>query len=181
MQIITNTPVWVWVLLALLIYRGAIASVTRDIALKRTLIIPIVMLGLSVQGIAAAFGANPVAMATWAALAMVGSVITWQLFRTDRVVADPSRGIVRIRGSWTPLILMMGIFFTKYAIAVTLAMKSGLRTELTFVIAVCALYGIFNGIFIGQALRVLSIYRDAVDKNGDIAESTSSLHNALRG
>ena len=50
-QIILNTPVWVWALLMFLIYRGILASADREISLKKTFIIPVVMLALSVQGI----------------------------------------------------------------------------------------------------------------------------------
>jgi len=55
-QIIVNTPIWVWGLLAFLIYRGFISSVDREIPLKRVLIIPLIMLALSVQDIVSTFG-----------------------------------------------------------------------------------------------------------------------------
>ena len=39
-QIILRTPLWVWVLLAFLVYRGMLASVNRETSLKKAFIIP---------------------------------------------------------------------------------------------------------------------------------------------
>jgi putative Mn2+ efflux pump MntP len=160
-QIILNTPLWVWALLAFLIYRGILASVDREVPLKRLLIIPAVMLALSVQGIVSTFGITPATALTWLPFIAIGAVLAWALFRRDSVEPRPARNAVFQRGSWTPLVLMMGIFLTKYAVGVTLAMQPNHAHELLFAAGVCALYGLFNGVFIGQVLRVFSIYRHA--------------------
>jgi putative Mn2+ efflux pump MntP len=160
-QIILNTPVWVWALLAFLIYRGILASVDREVTLKRLLIIPAIMLALSVQGIVSTFGITPATALAWVPFIGVGAVLAWALFRRDSVTALPPKAAVFLRGSWTPLMLMMGIFLTKYAVGVTLAMQPNHAHELLFAAGVCALYGLFNGVFIGQVLRVFSIYRHA--------------------
>jgi hypothetical protein len=160
-QIILNTPVWVWALLAFLIYRGILASVDREVTLKRLLIIPGIMLALSVQGIVSTFGITPATALSWLPFIAVGAALAWVMFRRDSVMALPAKGAVFQRGSWTPMILMMGIFLTKYAVGVTLAMQPYHAHELLFAAGICALYGLFNGVFIGQVLRVFSIYRQA--------------------
>ena len=160
-QILSNTPVWVWAILAFLLYRGMLASLDRETSLKKVFIIPLVMLALSLQGIVSAFGAGSSAMLSWLAALVVGAGLTWQFFNQDSVSADPQREVVLQRGSWIPLILMMGIFFTKYAVGVTLALHSAYRQEPLFVTVVCALYGLFNGIFIGKLLGIVVVYRRA--------------------
>lgn len=160
-QIIANTPIWVWALLAFLIYRGILASADREVPLKRLLIIPAVMLALSVQGIVSTFGITPASTLSWLPFIAIGAVLAWALFRRDSILALPGKGAVFQRGSWMPLVLMMGIFLTKYAVGVTLAMQPYHAQELLFAVGVCALYGLFNGVFIGQVLRVFSIYRHA--------------------
>jgi hypothetical protein len=157
-QIIVNTPVWVWALLAFLIYRGILSSVDREIALRNIFIIPVVMLGLSLQGIATAFGTDAAAASSWLVCTIAGTGLAWHLFRSDSIAAYPDRGVIFQQGSWAPLMLMLGIFFTKYAVAVMLALDSGHKQQALFVGAVCALYGLFNGVFIGKVLRIMSLY-----------------------
>ena len=158
-QIFMKTPIWVWPLLAFLIYRGVAASVDREVGLKRLFIIPAVMLALSIQGIASAFGADMAAAPVWLAGMLAGTAIAWYLFDERSVTPHPEKGSVAVRGSWSQMVLIMGIFMTKYAVNASLAMSPDLKQHLAFVATVCALYGVFNGVFIGQLLRVVSIYR----------------------
>ncbi|RJF97168.1 DUF6622 family protein [Noviherbaspirillum saxi] len=158
-EIVSNTPFWVWPLLAFLIYRGVLASVDRETSLKKLFIIPTVMLGLSIQGVVGSFGAHGAAGPAWIAGLAVGTLATWMMFSLDSVNVTPERGTVFQHGSWLPLALMMGIFLTKYAVGVLLAMSPLLRQETGFVVTVCTLYGLFNGMFLGRLLRIVAIYR----------------------
>jgi len=160
-QIISHTPTWVWALLAFLVYRGILASTDREVTLKRISIIPLVMLALSWQGVAATFGFTPLTAGCWLASAGIAATLNWQLFRKDQIVAYPERGVLFQRGSWLPLALMMGIFVTKYAVAVLLAMQPPLAHNTMFAAVICALYGVFNGMLIGRLLRIAALYRSA--------------------
>jgi hypothetical protein len=160
-QIVVNTPVWVWALLAFLVYRGVVASIDREIVLRNIFIIPVVMLGLSLQGIATTFGTDAAAASSWLLCTIAGTGLAWHLFRSDSIAAHPDRGVIFEQGSWMPLVLMLGIFFTKYAVAVMLAIDPGHKQQAIFVGVVCALYGLFNGVFIGKVLRTMSLYRHA--------------------
>jgi len=158
-QILLHTPAWVWAVLAFLLYRGLLASADREIALKKTLLIPVVMLGLSLQGMASAFGTDMIGLPAWFGCMLAGTALAWRAFNGGSMTAYPARGTVFLRGSWAPLALMMGIFCTKYTVGVLLALHPGLRQSALFSLGVCAAYGLFNGIFIGKALRVLATYR----------------------
>ena len=57
-------------------------------------------------------------------------------------------------GSVVPLALMMGIFFTKYAVGVSTAMVPELTQLESFVLTVTVIYGAFSGIFLGRAIRL---------------------------
>jgi NhaP-type Na+/H+ or K+/H+ antiporter len=54
---------------------------------------------------------------------------------------------------------MMAIFFTKYATAVTLAMHPGASHNALLSTLVCALFGVFNGYFLGRLARNLLTWR----------------------
>lgn len=160
-QILSNTPLWVWAILAFLIYRGIRAAADREIPFGRLFIIPLAMLGLSLQGIVSAFGAGMAIALIWLAFLSAAALLAWCLFDQAKMVVHFDRGAIFQYGSWMPLALMMGIFFTKYGVAVMLVLNPQYAQHAAFAAATCALYGVFNGIFIGNLLRVVSIYRSA--------------------
>jgi hypothetical protein len=49
---------------------------------------------------------------------------------------------------------MMGIFLTKYVVAVMLAMHPAYAQQAGFAVGISALYGLFSGVFGGRALRL---------------------------
>jgi hypothetical protein len=145
-----------------LIYRGISSTADREIRFGRVFIITLVMLGLSLHGIVSTFGAGLAVMLIWAAFVIAAGIAAWRFSRRRAIVAHPDRGVIFQPGSWAPLTLMMGIFFTKYIIGVTLVLSPDYIRHAGFAFAICALYGMFNGIFIGNLLRVVSMYRQAV-------------------
>ncbi|MFZ6649258.1 DUF6622 family protein [Undibacterium sp. TJN25] len=162
-QIIIHTPLWVWAILAFLMYRGFIASRDRELSLKTVSVIPLVMLALSMQGIAGTFGFNLLSMGTWLAGLLAGGAISWSLVNDRNVRILPEKSAVFYRGSWGAMALMMAIFLTKYCVGVMIAINGQLRSETGFAAAVCLAYGLFNGLFLGKLLRVLTMYKQQAD------------------
>jgi hypothetical protein len=156
-QIVSHTPVYVWALLAFLIYRGVLASADRVTTLRNLFIIPLVMLGLSVSDMAGRFGANPAVWASWLAGVGVGVALAWKLVDGRGMVADRAAGTLSQRGSWVPLAMMVSVFCTKYAIAIVLAMHQGVLDTAVLAAIYCML-GTFNGIFLGRLARSLDVY-----------------------
>jgi hypothetical protein len=157
-QILTHTPIHVWALLVFLIHRGIVAMHDREVSLRALCIIPLVMLGLSLQDIAAKFGLGGLALAAWAGAAALALMVS--MARGNRAVAASTPGTLHVRGSWVPLALMMAVFFTKYTVSVVLAIAPQLREDGPFVAIVCALFGVFNGCFLGRlALNLRSAGR----------------------
>ncbi len=161
-QILTNTPVYVWAILAFLVYRGVLAARERDMTVTRMAIIPLVMLVLALQSIATQFGMASVAMLAW----LLGvAILTLQrlAFGRSGIVAVAGAGMVRLRGSWTPLAMMLTVFSIKYVLAVVLAIRPALAGQAVFALAACGLLGLCNGYFLGQLAR-------------DIASARRTLH-----
>lgn len=151
-QIISHTPPYVWGILAFLILRGVLAMRTREIGFNKLFILPIVMLVLSLQDIAAKFGLGSIALTLWA-LGAAATVASMLKFSAARVAPAATPGRVIVRGSVFPLALMMAIFVTKYVAAIAVAVQPHLRQDLPFTVLVCALFGVFNGYFLGRLAR----------------------------
>lgn len=157
-QIVGHTPVYVWALLAFLIYRGVVASAESTVTMRNLCIIPAVMLALSLQGISGQFGTGTGVLLAWAAGAAASLALTWRLMSGSGISADRAAGTVHLRGSWVPLVLMMSIFVVKYSVTVFAVMHPALRTDAAFALPVCVLFGCFNGIFFGRLLRYAAVY-----------------------
>jgi hypothetical protein len=167
--IVSHTPLWVWPLLAFLLYRGWQASRDRETPLLKALAVPVAMLGLSLSGLLGGVAAHPLnALLGVIALLAAG----WLSFcsRAARAIrVDTVKHRVIQRGSWQPLLLTVGIFVIKYSAAVTLALHPQLAADPRFALPLAALYGAFSGIFAGRLLRILHLYRRAQADAGETA------------
>ena len=153
-QIITRTPIWVWAVLALLLWVGVKQTLPRNVSLWRITVLPLVMVGLSLAGMLTAFGAGNHALLAWGAAAAVAAAVVMRCSLPQATHYNAWTQQFHIPGNWTPLVLMMGIFITKYAAGITLAMHPELARDALFSQSAGALYGSFSGVFAGRALRL---------------------------
>lgn len=153
-RILANTPPWVWVLLAALLALGISQMFTRSASLPRVIVLPAAITGLAFYGILSAFGTAPLGWLTWCAAAALAmpAVLSRPLPAGTRYDAATRR--FTLPGSALPLLLILGIFLTKYVVGVMLAMRPSLTHDDSFTVSVAGLYGIFSGILIGRALRL---------------------------
>jgi hypothetical protein len=155
-QIFTQTPTWVWFLLIALIGFGLSFARTRVLSLKRLVIVPLVMMGLSLYGTVSAAGLSVTTVAVWLlAFAALSFALTRKPAPTDAY--DAKTRCFTVSGSYTPLAAMMAIFITKYTVGVMMGMNVLLVHSTEFPIVVAALYGAFSGFFAGRAMRVLKL------------------------
>lgn len=154
LRILANTPPWVWGLLAALLALGISQMFTRSANLTRVMFLSAAMSGLALYGIFSVFGANPAAVLAWCAAAVfaVPALLRRPLPAGTRYDAATRR--FTLPGSALPLLLILGIFLTKYAVGVLLAMQPALGGDALFAPAVSVVYGVFSGIFLGRALRL---------------------------
>jgi len=153
-DIFLHTPRWVWIVFAALVWLGAKQMVANTVSLGRTTLMPLVMVGLSISGLASAFGDSPTALVAWAAAAVVTATLVQQRALPASTRYDAASRRFHLAGSAVPLALMMGIFLTKYVVGVMMAMQPGLRHDAVFTLVVPLIYGAFSGIFAGRALRL---------------------------
>jgi hypothetical protein len=154
MQILTHTPTWVFGLFIALLAYGLSQRLARTASLKRTTLLPLAMLGFSGWGVLSAFGASAPDVLSWLVAGVLAAFAVSRIPLHDQTRYDPACRSFHLPGSYVPLALMMGIFMTKYAVGVSLAMQPGLARDAVFALVVCTLYGAFSGIFAGRALRL---------------------------
>lgn len=153
-QIIIHTPHWVWGLLLALLALGMSQVFTRTVTLRRTTLLPLAMVALSLYGTVSALGAAPQVLLAW----LVGATLTaWLVTQRPLPVGtrfDCATHCFTVPGSAVPLALIVGIFLTKYGVGVQLAMAPALQHDSTFTLVVGALNGGFSGVFAARGARL---------------------------
>lgn len=164
MQVILHTPKWVFAVFFLLLWLGARQLVGNNVGLNRVTLMPVVMGALSVYGVVSVFGDSLGALLGWAAAAAVMLALVLQRALPASTRYDAAQRRFHVAGSPVPLLLMMGIFLTKYVVGAALAMHPELRQNAVFGLAIPVLYGAFSGVFAARAVRLwkLAIRTDAM-------------------
>ena len=154
-QVVAHTPLWVWGLLTLFIALGLAQSVARKVSLRRVIWLPLAMTALSLHGTLSVLQADQWIWVLW----LGAAVATMAWFASSDLPAgvgfEPSTRTFSLPGSWEPLVLMMGIFMTRYAVAVVLALHPALTHDVASAAIASSLYGAMSGVFIGRMVRLL--------------------------
>ena len=151
-QILKHTPIWVYVLFFLLLYIGINNLKSREIRVQTLFIAPLLILLLSIAGVASSFNVSFASVSSWTAGFLLGLGLMRLIFKPEGVKFLLTHRKILVPGSWLPLVMMMAIFFVKYAVGVILARNPEEAFDLAFIIPVCLAYGVFSGSFLGRTL-----------------------------
>jgi hypothetical protein len=154
-QILIHTPVWVWMLLAYLVWQGVQAMQPRTTPIWRALIVPVVFIvwGISRLGFGHQDSVWP--LVAWIAAALVLlplGVLTPRPFDVDHMTGQ----IIR-PGSPFGLVRNLIVFASQYAVGVISAIDAGDRA--LAIVAGRAISGATAGYFIGSTIALLVTYR----------------------
>jgi hypothetical protein len=169
-RILTHTPVWVFVLLAYLVWQGLQARSPRTQAVWRMLIVPLVFFGMGLSRLVLARDAALAPLLAWCAALTLFAVLGF--FNGPRHLAvDRQKGTVTRPGSIGPLLRNVTVFSLQYGVAVASAMK--LEPHAAVAIVGHAVSGASAGYFSGWAIALWRAYR-----NFDGDQNTGSSNRA---
>lgn len=152
--ILTQTPKWVWALLAALLWLGLSQTVSRTASLRRITIMPLAMVSLSMFGVLTVFGTSLTILTVWLAAGAVVLALILRKESSPAISYDAVKRLFTLPGSWVPLILILGIFVTKYVVGFITAMQPSLAHDTNFAVFIAAIYGAFSGVFLARAMRL---------------------------
>lgn len=158
-QFMIQTPVWVWVLLAYLIFRGVKARRPARTSLLKLAIIPAIFTAWGLADLARLYGLKPETVGLWLTSIVLGAVIGWRLLAHADIRADRAAGIINRPADHTLLPLLLVTFAVKYTFGVIAATSPDLLLHTGFRVADLLLSGAFTGIFIGKFARYARAYR----------------------
>ena len=155
LAIVSHTPTWVWVALGLIVWAGLAQTRTRDIAARRVILMPALLLAFSLWGAWSAFGRTGLALVL--ALWGIGLVLGWSSNRVldlPRQVSANADGSFRVGGSFAPMVLMLCVFLARYVNGIALAMKPALATTPAYVIAAALVFSLPTGLFVARSRKI---------------------------
>lgn len=154
-----HIPTWVFFVFAGLFALGIWLGRPRAVSPRLQIIVAVGFLGYSLFGVVSAFGGSLMSLLLWT----VGVLLSVSVLRTifgPRGLARanvPSK--VHVPGSWVPLILIMGVFLSRFLIGFAQGARLPLATHVLFAPGVAVALGMLSG---GFAARALAVQRYAV-------------------
>ena len=146
LNIVRNTPYWVWSLLTGLVALGSSQLFARRASLLRICIMPVAMTAFAIYGLVAAFANTHRVFSTataWLLATVCSAVLALWLPPAAPAGSrfDAPSQTFELPGSAVPLLMILGIFLTKYIVGVELALQPSQAQDPTFSLGVARLYG----------------------------------------
>ena len=157
-QILLHTPSWVLALLVGLCVLGLMQARTRRVAVWLALLLPAAMPILSLSGVVLYMGMWLPALAVWVLGLSAVSILCLKSMNPETVRYDAESRKLIIAGSWIPLLVILGIFFVRYAMGVARAMEFEIVRDRNVQLAVSFLLGAFSGFFLARGLLFWRTY-----------------------
>ncbi len=156
-RILANTPIWVFVLLAYLVWQGLQALRPRTQAVWRMLIVPLVFFLMGLSRLVLAHDNAIAPLLAWlVALLLFGAL---GLFNGPLLLAvDRQKGVVTRPGTIGPLLRNITVFTLQYGVAVATAMK--LEPHAAVAVVGHAVSGASTGYFSGWTAALWRRYRN---------------------
>ncbi len=164
-ETVARTPLWVWALLAFLLFIGIRALRPTTASFARLAILPVVFLAWGLSGFATTYGLRPIGIAVWIAALAVGAGFGWLVARSIEIHADKERGLLRLPGSALNLVLILIIFATKYTLGVLAGLRPSIIGELLFMATDVGVSGLLTGLFAGRLFGLWRKYQAAPHEN----------------
>ncbi|HVV94251.1 MAG TPA: DUF6622 family protein [Hyphomicrobiales bacterium] len=149
-EIVVHTPVWVWLILAYLLFMGVRSLWPRTVGFTRLAIMPAVFFVWGLWTLFETFRLTPLAVGLWVVGLVIGGAIGATLVARLSIGADRERGLLHMPGSPVNLVLIILIFVTKYYFGVRIGMAPDLVRDPGFVAFDLGISGILTGIFLGR-------------------------------
>jgi hypothetical protein len=151
-EIVRHTPLWVFAIFAALVVLGLRQTRSRQVARGVLVAVPCAMAVWSVSSLVQGFAAA--GLVAWVASYAACIAIARSIGPRSDVQYSPTTRSFAIPGSRLPLILMMTIFFTRYAIGVAVAMQPARAESTGFATIVGLASGFVAGAFAARAIRI---------------------------
>ncbi|WP_412059099.1 DUF6622 family protein [Bartonella sp. DGB2] len=164
-NILSGTPLWVWILLFFLITRGIVALNDREMEINRLFLLPLIFLFWGGSDVI-----NELVFPRWGVLSMlaglmIGATIGWSLWSaTPRLRIKEGTDLIIRPGTPLTLIFILIAFVIKFTLIVFLNVEPDLKYAFGFNLLFGILSGLTDGVFWGGTLNLYITFRKNLNK-----------------
>ena len=160
MIILQHIPHWVFLILAALLWLGLSARKDRMIRWRVPIIVPIAMTLMAITSLLGQYGATDLLIPALLSWVLVCALMVWRLTKKalpNTFQYDIELDKFYLPGSYVPLAMYLGIFAFKFMVGFMTGMHMPIVNEFMFVLVVSAIYGLFSGVFLSIAWRLVQL------------------------
>lgn len=165
MIILQHIPVWVFLILAGLLWLGLSARKDRMIRWRVPIIVPVALTLMAITSLLVQYGATDLLWPALMAWTSVCALIVWRFVSRPlpkTIQYDHESAKFQLPGSYVPLAMYMGIFAFKFMVGFMSGMGMPIVNELFFVLCISGVYGFFSGLFLSNAWRLMALRHNAI-------------------
>ena len=151
-EVLTQTPIIVWVLLAVLIKRGQAATQDAIISFSKMLLVPAIFIIWGLMKLFTRFAYFRESVCVYVVLAAIGTVVGYSLYSQFRKVYKKDKDFYRT-GTYLPLMIILVNFSVKYCLNVAVSIQPLRYKSFEFNLLYSIACGFSVGLFIGGVLQ----------------------------
>lgn len=153
-------PIWVFIILAVLLWLGLSARNDRWVRWRVPVMVPIGMTIMAITSLLGQYAGTDLLVPALLAWLSVCAFMGWRFSKRplpESTHYDLESAKFFMQGSYAPLALYMGIFAFKFMVGFMSGMRMPIVNELFFVLGISGIYGLFSGVFLSNARRLLNL------------------------
>ena len=159
MGILSQTPLWVYVLLIFLLILGISSLRSKTVSFHRLVLLPVIFALWNLSWLFSHLEGKYYFFLLWGIGIVFGAVIGWQSVRSWKIHADHRKKQITIPGSYSTLVLILLIFGVRYYFNYNEAVNPNITEDTLLLNA--GISGLFTGVFIGRALELYRKYKSS--------------------
>jgi len=157
LDIVTHTPFWVWLALALIIVVGLKRTQDRTVSASRLVLMPLIILGLAAWNLASVGGS--VAAMVGLAIGIVAGTSAGLALESRAGTTQVGRGVVHLRGDWVSFFVLLATFVARYVTTVVSVAAPTIAAGDSYHFVAALLSGFFAFLTLGRTgLRLRVAY-----------------------
>lgn len=157
LELLQKTPIWVYLLFIALLIFGLKQRRDREASLGSLLLLPTAMLVYSLFDMSINLKGGSYPLLLWLTGIALACTSTLLFLRPTGLKHNRATRKIFVPGSWTPLIIIMGIFLVKYVQGAITALSPELTISHPFIWTFSFFNGVFFGFFTGRIYIYLNI------------------------
>ncbi|NGX28068.1 MAG: hypothetical protein K940chlam1_00243 [Candidatus Anoxychlamydiales bacterium] len=159
LDILKGTPIWVFGILAYLLYVGITASRPNVLSIKKLFLLPLIffILNLRIFFIARDF----FVVSLWLMFVFMGISINWLILKKKIIKADKKNQLIALPGEIATLIFLLMFFVIKFYFGFKISQDPNIMKNSSFFYKFVSLSATSFGLFLGKMLCYFNKYKKA--------------------